>query len=456
MKVDLLNGKLNKTYFSLLVSAIASTIVATIYSTVDMICVGHYAGPDGSAAIACTNPMWALMFAFGMLFGIGGAVMMSNKRGAGKEKEANEYYTVAAAASIICSFVLLIVSVLFMEELMVMFGAEGNVLTLAVDYMNAMAFSIPTFTMCACLSTFMRNDGEAIIPTVATVIGGVLNMILDVTLVFGFDMGVAGAGLATAIGQVVAFAIILSYFFTKKCSFKFTKVNNIAPILLKIATVGFSAFLIEITWGITSAIFNLTITKNLSTAHLAVYGTASTVTVMFYSLFNGIGTAVQPLIATSFGAANGERIKGSMRLAFISALSMGVLFVLLCELFPETILRIYMDVDESVLEIGPRIIRLYSISLPVVGISLVCNYFFQSTLHRSASVAVSILRGVALPVTLVLLLPMIFGYDSIWLATPISEILTCAVAIIMIIPMVRSLNKQFSKAPSGDEELLSK
>ncbi len=441
MKVDLLNGQLNKNYFYLLISAIASTIVTTIYSTVDMICVGHYAGPDGAAAIACSNPLWALMFAFGVMTGIGGAVMMSNRRGCGNDKAANEYYTVATVTAGICSLLLLVISVVYMKELLVFFGAEGNVLSLSVDYMYAMAFSIPTFTMCACLSTFMRNDGEAVIPTVATIIGGVLNMILDVALVFGLDMGVKGAGLATGIGQAVAFAIILSYFLKKKCNLKFTKVTNIGPVLFKIASIGLSAFVIEIASGITSTIYNNIIMKNLSSAHLAVFGTASTVVIMFYCLFNGISTAAQPLIATAFGAGKRRRIIGTLRLAFMTSVVMGIAFFALCQLFPETILRIYMDVDDTVLDIGPSIIRMYTLSLPYIGFTLVCNCFFQSALHRTASVIVSLMRGLVLPIVFVLSIPLMFGYDMLWISAPLAEIITCITAVMMIVPMLKGLRQ---------------
>lgn len=440
-KVDLLEGKLNKTYFTLLFSAIASTIVTTIYSTVDMICIGHYAGPDGAASVACSNPLWALMFAFGVMTGVGGAVMAANRRGAGNPKAANEYFTVATVMCIIFSVLIVSCYALFLEPLLRLFGAEGNVLTLGVEYMEYMLFAVPTFTMCACLSTFARNDGEAIIPTVATIVGGVLNMFLDVFLVFTCDMGVKGAGLATGIGQAVAFLIVLSYFFTKKCSFKFTKVGKIPEIIIKVVTVGFAAFLIEITSGVTSAVHNILITDNLSNAHLAVYGTTATLIIMFVCLFNGIGTAMQPLIATAYGADNRERVAKTLRLAFLTAAIMGVLFFTLCQAFPETILRIYMKVDEEVLAVGPRIVRLYSISLLVVGFSMVCNYYFQSTLMRWACVIVSVLRGLALPVLFVFTLPLIFGYDFIWLAVPAGEFITTAVALIIFIVRYRSRKK---------------
>ncbi len=439
MKVDLLNGKLNKTYLYMLFSAVASTIVSTIYSTVDMICVGQYSGPDGAAAIACANPIWALMFAFGLLAGVGGSVMMSNRRGAGNHEEANEFYTAAVAVATVASTVILLVTAVFMEELLRLFGADGNVLKLSLDYMRGMCFSIPSFTLCACFSAFMRSDGETVIPMVATVAGGVLNIVLDVTLVFGFDLGPLGAGIATGVGQVIAFAIILSYFFTKKCQLKFTKIHKIKEVLIKIVTVGFSVFIIEMSSGIVSAVFNNIIEARLSTAHLAVYGTVATLQIFFICLYSGIGTALQPLIATSYGAGKRDRIRDSLKLGFLTALIMGALFLAVSQLFPEEILRIYMDVDDEVLRVGPRIVRLYTLAVPAIGICLVCNYFFQSTLHRTASILTSLLRGLLLPLVFVVILPLIFGGDSIWFAIPIAELLTCAAALLIFIPKFKSL-----------------
>ena len=435
MKVDLINGKLNKTYFTLLFSAIASTIITTIYSTVDMICIGHYAGPDGAASVACSNPLWAIMFAFGILAGVGGAVMMSNRRGAGNEKAANEYYTVAVIISMIFAATIVTTYAIFLEPLLELFGATGNVLRLSTEYMRAMLFSVPTFTLCACFATFERNDGEAIIPTIATIVGGVVNIFLDIFLVFTCDLGVKGAGLATGIGQTVAFIIVLSYFFTKKCNLKFTKIEHIPSILIKILTVGFAAFLIEITSGATSAVHNILITKHLSPAHLAVYGTAATLVIMFVCLFNGIGTAMQPLVATAYGAGNKERVIKTLRLAFITAAVMGAIFFSVCHAFPEAILKIYMDVDSEVLAVGPRIVRLYSLTLLVVGFSLVCNYYFQSTLMRGACVTVSMLRGLIFPILFVFTIPFIFGnnYNFIWLAVPAGEFFTLAIAMMIFI-----------------------
>ena len=165
---------------------------------------------------------------------------------------------------------------------------------------------------------------------------------------------------------------------------------------------------------------------------------------MFWCLYNGIGTAMQPLVATAFGAGNTDRVKKTLKLGLLTALVMSVIFFTLCQVFPETILRIYMDVNDDVLAVGPRIVRLYSICLLVMGFGMVLNYYFQSTLMRSACTLTSVLRGLVFPVSLVLTLPLVFGYDYIWLAIPLGEIATVIIALLIFIPKFKALDSLHS------------
>ncbi len=436
MKVDLLREKVNKLFFLLFISALGSTIVQTIYSAVDMICVGHYSGADGSSAIACINPMWSMMFAPGVLCGVGGSVMAANRKGAGNNRSANEYFTVATALATVCSILIMLSFVIFPRELLIFFGADDpKVLELAVSYMKSVALVSPTFTLCATLSTFMRNDGEAFVPTVATIAGGVTNAILDVLLVFDFGagLGVAGAGIATSIGQVVAFVIIFAYFFTKRCNLKLVRPTRIPARLWRIFTLGISAFAIEVAFGVTTTVFNNKIVTELTTDHLAVYGTAATVTIMFYCLLNATGTAMQPIASQNFGAKNLTRVRASLKIALICATTLGVICFLLVELFPEAVLRIYMDVNDNIVAVGPRIMRIYSLALPLVGITLAASFYFQSILKQWMSFTVAILRGLLLPILLVLILPSVFGIDAIWWCMPISEFISFIISVIFLI-----------------------
>ena len=446
MKVDLLKGNLNKTFFLLFFSALGSTIIQTIYSAVDMICVGQYAGAVGMSAIGFVNPMWAMMFAPGVLAGVGGSVMAANRKGAGNERSANEYFTIASALALIFSILVMLSFIIFPRELLIFFGADDpEALGLAVDYMKSVAIISPTFTLCACLATFMRNDGEAIIPTVATVAGGVINMILDVLLVFdfGFGLGVAGAGLATSIGQFVAFVIIFSYFFTKKCQLRIVRPHRTLAKLMRIFSLGISAFAIEVAFGVTSTVFNNIIVENLSTNHHAVYTTAATVTIMFYCLLNAAGTAMQPIASQNFGSKNLTRVLASLKIALITAFVVGVVCFLSVELFPATVLKIYMSVDDTILEIGPRIMRIYLISVPLVGITLVASFYFQSILKQWMSFLIALLRGILLPLIFLFTLPELFGIEAIWWCIPLAEAITFLVAILFIFISNKGLKKSY-------------
>ncbi len=434
-RMNLAHDRVSGLYFKMLFSALGSMIVTTIYSSVDCICIGQYAGPLGSAAVACVNPLWPIMLAPGFLVGVGGAIMMNNRRGSGNGRDADGYFTLSFFFALIVSAIIGAAFILFPEAILRFFGAEGEVLSASVDYMRPLAVSAPTFTMCAAITPFIRGDGETVTPTVATIIGGVINVFGDIFFVFDFGLGLGlfGAGFATAIGQTVSFLLIISYFLRAKCKLKITKTDRILSKFKNIFSIGFSAFVIELSGGIVGLVFIRVISEGLSDTHLAVYGTASTVLVLFYCLFYATGTALQPIAATSHGAGDPARSRAALKVALISATALGILFWAATHIFPELILRFYMDVTDEVLLIGKDIVKTYTAALPIAGISIVASYYMQSILRHKASVVISILRGLLLPVAFVLLLPLIFHYDAIWWAIPLAEIVTVIVSVIILV-----------------------
>jgi putative MATE family efflux protein len=432
--MNLVTGNTNKLYFTLLISALGSTVLTTIYTTVDIICVGQYLGPLGSAALACLNPFWTVMFAPGILFGIGGAVMMSNKRGAGDENSARKYFTVSTILSILCAGIVFLIMSFFMEEMLVFFGAEGDTLTEAKRYMAPIKYAAPTFTLSACLSTFIRNDGEAVLPTVATLIGGAVNVFTDIFFVFdfGLGLGIYGAGLATSISQILSFLIMISYFFTKKCNLRFTKIDNFAKRISKIVTVGFSVFLAELSLGLVFIFFNKLIVDGLGNLHLAIYGTVSTVAVLLQSLYNTLGTALQPIASAGYGAKDFSRVNTVFKTSIICSIVFGAIFTLFTQFFPLEILKAYMDVDDGVVRFGPSILRIYTVAIGVSGISIVISFYFQSILKRTLSTALTLLRGLVLPCIFAVLLTQIFGINAIWFAVPLAELITMALSVFLV------------------------
>lgn len=431
--MDLLTGDLRAIYRKYLFSAIGSAIISTIYVSVDLIAVGHYAGPTGSAAFSCVNPLYSVMIALGLLLGIGGAVWLGNCRGAGDAREANGYFTVTVLCALIVSAVLCAGYLLALEPLLRLFGADDALLPYAASYARWIAIAVPAFVMGVTLSSFVRNDGAPGLCAASTLIGGGLNMIGDYVLVFVCDMGMSGAGLATAIGQMTMVLVLLTHFVRReRCSLRFVRPTRVGRKLSNIVSAGFSPFVVDLTNGVTAAVFNNQIMRLATSVELAVFGTVSNVVILFQSLFYGVGQCIQPAVSVCHGAGKQERVRFMRRAALYTALGMGAAFCLVCELFPVPLLRLYMDVTDAVLAVGPRILRVYATSLLFMGVGVVGIYYLQSILRSGQSVALSLLRGFVLCVTLMMLLPAIFGFDAIWLTIPISEFVTAVVAVILM------------------------
>lgn len=440
--MDFLNGNVKGLYFTLLASSIGSTLVTNIYSTVDCVAIGHYAGPIGSAAISCLNPLWPLMLVLGIVAGVGGSVMMTNRRGAGRDTDANEFFTISMLISLIAASLVSVSFLCFMKPLLSFFGAEGEVLDFAMQYARPIAVVSPTFTLCMTSSCFVRNDGEAFLPTVATIVGGVFNIFGDIFFVFDFGLGLGafGAGLATALGQVISFTMIASYFFRKKCKLKITKIKSFPQKAIMLSSVGASAGITELSFFANTVVFNKIIMTELGETHLAIYGVASTFLALSSCFFYATGSAAQPIVSTNYGAGKHTRVNKTLLISVATAVSISLIFFAFAELFPSLILKIYMDATEEVLLIAPKIMRTCFLGLCLIGFSVVTSYYLQASLKKSLASLISALRGIILPVSFAFILPAFFGYNAIWWAFPLSEFITAIVALVSLITTSKRKN----------------
>lgn len=165
--MDFLNGNIKTIYFKYLAAAFGSALITSIYSIVDMAMVGQYHGPEGSAALAVVAPVWNIIYSFGLLMGIGGSVLFSTIRGKaeGQEKRSNAYFTASVIGSIFLAAVIWLVVIFFDRELLLLFGAQDNTLSLAREYVSPIKFAIPLFLFNQMLAAYLRNDKN---PALAT------------------------------------------------------------------------------------------------------------------------------------------------------------------------------------------------------------------------------------------------------------------------------------------------
>lgn len=347
---------------------------------------GIYHGPEGTAALAVVAPLWNIIYSLGLLLGIGGSVIYSTKRGSGeKAEEANKYFTSSVLGAVIISVIVWAILILFEEPLLRFFGANEELLALARRYIHPIKYVFPLFLFNQLLSAFLRNDNNPGLATISVLSVGIFNVFGDYFFVFVCDMGIYGAGLATALGATISFIILLTHFLSRKNSLRLVKTEKPIKKMGEIFVADFSSFFIDIAMGILTILFNRQIMKYLGSNALAIYGTIIQVSTFVQCCAYSVGQASQPIISISYGAKNDKRIKETLSLALMTTLTFGLFWLLLSTAFPSLYIRIFMSPTPEILTLAPSIIRMYGLSFLLLPFNIFSTYYFQSIMGQKRS-----------------------------------------------------------------------
>ena len=246
-------------------------------------------------------------------------------------------------------------------------------------------------------------------------------------------MGIFGAGLATAIGQVITASILISHLFTKKNTLKFVKVNKLFSLSKNIVSIGFSTFFIDIAMGILSLMFNNQIMKYFNSSALAVYSVIININILVQSSAYAIGQAAQPIISANLGAGNINRIKSAVKYGIFTALILAIVSTLFTYFNTDFLMKVFMKPSDEALSISKNIMRAYFISFLILPFNVYATYYFQAIMKPTASFIIAILRGLIISGILIFVMPLIFVRDSIWYVMPITEVLTFIVTAVFFI-----------------------
>ena len=437
--MDVLQEKVGSLYLKFLAAAFGSALITSIYGLVDMAMVGQYHGPVGVAAMAVIAPIWNIIYSLGLLVGIGASVLYSIEKGRNTQTDkANGYFTAAIFWGIIIALLAWIGLWIFEKPLLQFFGADETLLQLSSKYVFWIKLCVPVFLFSQILSAFLRNDSNPALATKAVLAGGIANVLGDYVFVFQCDMGISGAGLATALGAILSVIVMSSHFLSSKNTLKIHWTGISLKGFSKIVKTGFSTFFIDIAMGILSILFNRQIMSYLNTDALAVYGVIINISTFVQCCAYGVGQASQPILSQNYGAAFYSHIKQLVRYNVWTSAVISIIWLILTMAVPNAFIYLFMSPTQSVLEIAPFIIRCYSLSFLFLPLNIYATYYFQSVMEPMMSFVVSVTRGMLLSGALILCLPILFHGQGLWFAMPITE---CIVSIMVVFFMKKTFVK---------------
>lgn len=427
--MDLLKDNLKNLYFRFLIPSLGSAMVMSIYTLTDAIVIGKGIGANALAALSITTPLLCVLMSIGIMFGVGGSIPMSVHRGTGNIKKANSFFTLAFTALLVITILLWIIYGFGISLLLEWMGANEVLFPYAMAYMKYIIWFLPVAVFSNFIAIFVRADGNPNRAMLGVLSGGVVNIVLDIIFVFYAHLGMGGAALASVLGMTMQVLIGISHFTSKRNRLKFIRPRHIRSSIGQIIQNGIPSFFNEFANGFIVFLFNIQILKYCGDSALSVYSVISNCVILFNSLFTGVGQSIQPVVSTNYGAGKWERIKGIKKMSFITIVTMGMVFSLCGIMFPTTVCSIFMKLDDSMEVIAKKGLSIYFIAFFPMGINLLTSYYLQSILCVKKSLCISLLRNIILSCTGILLFPLIFGADSLWVVMPVVETMVLVVSI---------------------------
>lgn len=435
--MDLLKDNVKKLYIKFLVPAISSAIAVAAYSLIDTIAIGQGVGSEGTAACAILLPVFSIASFISLLCGIGGCVLRSKAKGEGNEEKGNAYFTAALVlVAVICGTVWIAGNII-QDDFYRLCGADDILLPYSMEYGAWIFASLPSFVLTSFLGSFIRTDGSPRFVMVATLIGGVINVIGDWLFVFPLNMGMKGAAIATVLGSVIQTLLLVVFILMKKTSLKLVRPHKWLPAVKNVVVVGFGSGVGALSLIAVSFIANNQIMKYCGAPALAVYGVLGTLSALFVSIFSGVGQATQPIVSENYGAGNKERYWYAQKLGMRTSVILGVLFTAVCIAFPVEVTGVFMKMTPEVEEVTPFIVRVFSLSFAPLAVNTFVTYFLQSVTQSKPANVVSLARGLVFNCILLFVIPLIMGGNGIWWAIFLAEAGATVVSAVYMLRLVK-------------------
>ncbi len=424
------------------IPAIIAMTITSLYNIIDSVFIGHGVGAMAIAGLAITFPLMNLVVAFCTLVAAGGSTISSIRLGQRDMEGATKIVEHTLMLCIINAVIFGGISFIFLDEILVFFGASPHTLPYARDFMQVILLGTPITYVMIGLNNVMRATGnpkKAMLTSMVTVL---CNIILAPIFIFHFHWGIRGAATATVISQFIGMIWVLKHFIDKTTIVRFSsgfwKIKR--RFIGNIFSIGMSPFLMNVCACAIVIIINNSLQKHGGDMAVGAYGIINRLLTLSVMIVMGVTMGMQPIVGYNYGAQKYDRVKQVLKLSIIAGSCVTISGFLLCELFPRTVSVIFTT-DKELIDMASRGIRICVIMFPIVGAQIVIGNFFQSIGKAKISIFISLTRQLLYLLPGLIMLPPHFGLDGIWLSMPISDLLAFATALIILFRYIRKITR---------------
>lgn len=444
---DLGSGKVGRLLLKLALPSVIAQLINMLYNIVDRIYIGHMpvVGASALTGVGLCFPIIILISAFASLAGAGGAPRAAIEMGRGNNKNAEHILGNCLSTLIIIAFILTAILLLFSESLLYLFGASEKTLPYAMEYLQIYVIGSISVMLVLGMNPFITTQGFSAFSMLTTVIGALLNIVLDPIFIFQFNLGVRGAAIATVLSQAVSAVWVLCFLTGKRTFLKLRICNmKIAPkVILPCLALGVSAFVMQSTEGLVNICFNSSLSRYYGDVAVGAMTIMSSIMQILVMLMTGICQGAQPILSFNYGAGKQDRVKLTFKYQFIACITYSVVFYVIVMFGAEYVTGIFTS-NTDLVQYTSNTMHIYMAAIFALGIQMSCQQSFIALGQAKISLLLACLRKLILLIPLIYILPNFFTDKvfAVFLAEPVSDaIATLVTATIFFIKFNAILKK---------------
>ena len=413
--------------------SIIMLVFSSVYGVVVVYFVSNYAGKTSFAAVNFIMPVLMILGCIGFMFGTGGGALIAKTLGEKDDKKANEIFTMIVAVSVGVGVFLTVLGIALMPLISRLLGADGKMLDDSVLYGRIVTIGLPFYILQYEFQCLFATAGKPKLGLYVTAAAGVTNMVLDYLLVAVFPLGIIGAAAATAFSQLVGGVIPLIYFLRKNSSLlRFTKFKFDGRALFKTCTNGSSEFLSNIAMSVVSMLYNRQLMRYAGEDGVSAYGVLMYVGMIFMAVFVGYSVGVAPIVGYNYGAQNKEQLKNILRKSTVVIFVTAVVMFAASEFLSAPLSRIYVGYDQNLLEITVDAFKIFSFAFLFSGFAIFGSSFFTALNDGLTSALISFFRTLVFQAASVLIFPLIWDLDGIWISIVAADVMAVALTLVFV------------------------